>query len=234
MFIKIVEELTRRENEQREARNGEDQPTKRRKTESKLQRLLDLKPRWDAFTRSLDQFEIQMSGGSGAFAFSFVEGNIVKAARNGDWVLLDEINLASPDTLESIADLLTGPAETPSILLSETGEIQRIKAHPNFRMFGAMNPATDIGKRDLPIGIRSRFTEIYVDSPDRDVKDLLTIVKTYLKGSGTRDDKAADDIARLYLDTKLRAEEKSLVDGANEVPHFSLRTLTRVLSYVNH
>ncbi|KAF3354041.1 putative RING finger protein [Verticillium dahliae VDG1] len=195
MFIKIVEELTRRENEQREARNGEDQPTKRRKTESKLQRLLDLKPRWDAFTRSLDQFEIQMSGGSGAFAFSFVEGNIVKAARNGDW---------------------------------------RIKAHPNFRMFGAMNPATDIGKRDLPIGIRSRFTEIYVDSPDRDVKDLLTIVKTYLKGSGTRDDKAADDIARLYLDTKLRAEEKSLVDGANEVPHFSLRTLTRVLSYVNH
>ncbi|KAM0334129.1 hypothetical protein ACHAQA_001149 [Verticillium albo-atrum] len=234
MFTKIVEELTRRENEQRESRNGEDQPTKRRKTESKLQRLLDLKPRWDAFTRSLDQFEVQMSGGSGAFAFSFVEGNIVKAARNGDWVLLDEINLASPDTLESIADLLTGPAETPSILLSETGEIQRIKAHPNFRMFGAMNPATDIGKRDLPIGIRSRFTEIYVDSPDRDVKDLLTIVKTYLKGSGTRDDKAADDIARLYLDTKIRAEEKSLVDGANEVPHFSLRTLTRVLSYVNH
>ncbi|KAM0285289.1 hypothetical protein ACHAQH_001478 [Verticillium albo-atrum] len=234
MFTKIVEELTRRENEQREARNGEDQPTKRRKTESKLQRLLDLKPRWDAFTHSLDQFEVQMSGGSGAFAFSFVEGNIVKAARNGDWVLLDEVNLASPDTLESIADLLTGPAETPSILLSETGVIQRIKAHPNFRMFGAMNPATDIGKRDLPIGIRSRFTEIYVDSPDRDVKDLLTIVKTYLKGSGTRDDKAADDIARLYLDTKLRAEEKSLVDGANEVPHFSLRTLTRVLSYVNH
>ncbi|OLN93953.1 Midasin 2 [Colletotrichum chlorophyti] len=234
MFKKIVEELTRREKEQSQSRNEETQPMKRRKKESKLQSLLELSPRWDQFSRNLDQFEVQLSGGSTAFAFSFVEGNIVKAARNGDWVLLDEINLASPDTLESIADLLTGPVETPSILLSETGEIERIRAHPNFRIFGAMNPATDVGKRDLPIGIRSRFTELYVDSPDKDVKDLLTIVKTYLKSSSTRDDQAADDISRLYLDTKLRAEQKSLVDGANEVPHFSLRTLTRVLTYVNH
>ncbi|TEA19278.1 Midasin [Colletotrichum sidae] len=234
MFKKIVEELTRRERERSEAQEDGTQPTKRRKTESKLQSLLELGPRWDQFSRNLAQFEIQLSGGASAFAFSFIEGNIVKAARNGDWVLLDEINLASPDTLESIADLLTGPVETPSILLSETGEIERITAHPNFRIFGAMNPATDVGKRDLPIGIRSRFTELYVDSPDKDVKDLLTIVKTYLRNNSSKDEQAADDIARLYLDTKLRAEQKALVDGANEVPHFSLRTLTRVLTYVNH
>ncbi|KAF9871646.1 denitrification regulatory protein nirq [Colletotrichum karsti] len=234
MFKKIIEELTRREREKTETVEEGTQPMKRRKTESKLQTLLELSPRWDQFSRSLDQFEVQLSGGANAFAFSFVEGNIVKAARNGDWVLLDEINLASPDTLESIADLLTGPVDTPSILLSETGEIERIRAHPNFRIFGAMNPATDVGKRDLPIGIRSRFTELYVDSPDKDVKDLLTIVKTYLKSSSAKDEQAADDIARLYIDTKLRAEEKRLVDGANEVPHFSLRTLTRVLTYVNY
>ncbi|WYZ40395.1 hypothetical protein EsH8_IV_000736 [Colletotrichum jinshuiense] len=234
MFKKIIEELTRREREQSQARDESGQPTKRRKTESKLQTLLGLSPRWDQFSRNLSQFEIQLSGSSTAFAFSFIEGNIVKAARNGDWVLLDEINLASPDTLESIADLLTGPIETPSILLSETGEIERISAHPNFRIFGAMNPATDVGKRDLPIGIRSRFTELYVDSPDKDKKDLITIVKTYLRSSSIKDDHAADDIAALYIDTKLRAEQKSLVDGANEVPHFSLRTLTRVLTYVNH
>ncbi|KAI1811252.1 midasin [Poronia punctata] len=210
---------------------GERPAVKRRKTESKLQSLLDLKPRWETFTKNLDQFDIQVSGGSGNFAFAFVEGNIVKAARNGDWVLLDEINLASPDTLESIADLLS--SDEPSILLSETGEIERVKAHPDFRIFGAMNPATDIGKRDLPLGLRSRFTELYVGSPDRNLKDLLTIIKAYLSGKSAKDDQAADDIARLYLDTKRRAEEKRLVDGANEVPHFSLRTLTRVLSYVN-
>ncbi|OHF00142.1 ATPase [Colletotrichum orchidophilum] len=234
MFKKIIDELARREREQGQARDEAGQPTKRRKTESKLQTLVELSPRWEKFSNSLDQFEVQLSGGSTAFAFSFVEGNIIKAARNGDWVLLDEINLASPDTLESVADLLTGPVDTPSILLSETGEIERIKAHPNFRIFGAMNPATDVGKRDLPIGIRSRFTELYVDSPDKDVKDLVTIVKTYLRNSSIKDEHAADDIAALYMNTKRHAEEKRIVDGANEVPHFSLRTLTRVLTFVNY
>ncbi|KAI1413627.1 midasin [Hypoxylon sp. FL1857] len=234
MFNKIVSELQ----SQAEARNDVDSDgrpaAKRRKVQSRLQSLLDLKPRWEAFAKSLEQFDIQISGGSGAFAFAFVEGNIVKAARNGDWVLLDEINLASPDTLESIADLLaSGPNDEPSILLSETGDIERVKAHPDFRIFGAMNPATDIGKRDLPLGLRSRFTEFYVSSPDKDLKDLLTIIKAYLSGKSAKDEQAADDIARLYLNTKTRAEEKRLVDGANEVPHFSLRTLTRVLSYVN-
>ncbi|KAL0473808.1 midasin [Neurospora intermedia] len=211
--------------------NQEQGPAKRRKTESsKLQRLRDLKARWDLFSQSLDQFDRQVAAGPGGFAFAFVEGKIVKAARNGDWVLLDEINLASPDTLESIAGLFQ---TNPSLLLSETGEIERIQAHPNFRVFGAMNPATDVGKRDLPMGLRSRFTEIYVQSPDRDKKDLLTIIKTYLKGNNSSIDRLSDDIADLYLEIKKRAEAKLLVDQANEVPHFSLRTLTRVLTYTN-
>ncbi|KAK3185443.1 AAA ATPase midasin [Lecanicillium sp. MT-2017a] len=233
MFVKIVNELERLHAQDAQERDDNSQPTKRRKTQSKLQALLELRPRWESFARNLEQFEVQIAAGPGGFAFSFVEGNLIKALRNGDWVLLDEINLASPDTLESIADLLTGPNERPSILLSETGEIEKVVAHPNFRIFGAMNPATDIGKRDLPVGIRSRFTELYVRSPDNDVKDLLTIIKTYLGSTSTKNDQAADDIARLYLNTKRLAEEKRIVDGANEVPHFSLRTLTRVLTYVN-
>ncbi|KAI6712893.1 hypothetical protein JHW43_004547 [Diplocarpon mali] len=230
MFDKILSELMKKE-----ISNGRptEQPTKRRKTESRLQSLLQLKPRWERFSQSLAQFDMQLSGGSKGFAFTFVEGNIVKAARNGDWVLLDEINLASPDTLECIADLLhSGSGGSPSILLSETGEIERVRAHPNFRIFGAMNPATDVGKRDLPMGLRSHFTEIYVESPDRNLDDLLGVIQAYLKGNSSNDEKAAQDVARLYLNTKRLADEKRLVDGANQVPHFSLRTLTRVLSYV--
>ncbi|KAF7879819.1 uncharacterized protein EAF02_007989 [Botrytis sinoallii] len=230
MFEKIVSELAKKEEASMHIIS--EQPTKRRKTESKLQSLLKLKSRWSRFSQSLDQFDIQLSAGSKGFAFSFVEGNIVKAARNGEWVLLDEVNLASPDTLESIADLLHGGTGSPSILLSETGEIERIQAHPDFRIFGAMNPATDVGKRDLPMGLRSRFTELYVDSPDKNLDDLLAVIKAYLKGTSSNDERAAHDVARLYMNTKRLAEEKRLVDGANEVPHFSLRTLTRVLSYV--
>jgi midasin len=231
MFDKILSELFSKD--ATNVHSITEQPLKRRKTESRLQSLLQLKPRWERFSQKLDQFDIQLSGGSKGFAFTFVEGNIVKAARNGDWVLLDEINLASPDTLESIADLLhSGPGNTPSLLLSETGEIERVRAHPNFRIFGAMNPATDVGKRDLPMGLRSRFTEIYVESPDRNLDDLLGVIKAYLKGTSSNDDRAAHDVARLYINTKRLADEKRLVDGANQVPHFSLRTLTRVLSYV--
>ncbi|PSR94588.1 hypothetical protein BD289DRAFT_404549 [Coniella lustricola] len=233
IFDDILKRKIADEQQREQAAEG-GQPAKRRKTESSLQYLLDIKPRWDRFRTSLQQFEIQLSGGSGGFAFAFVEGNIVKAVRNGDWVLLDEINLASPDTLESIADLLhSGPDAIPSILLSETGDIERIQAHPNFRIFGAMNPATDVGKKDLPLGLRSRFTELYVASPDKDFKDLVVIIKSYLSGQNSRIDQAADKVARLYMRIKELAEAKALVDGANEVPHFSLRTLTRVLTYVN-
>ncbi|KIH94753.1 midasin [Sporothrix brasiliensis 5110] len=250
MFDKILEQLTERQNAARveatvaataatagAASEGaaDAQPTKRRKTESsKLKALQDLKPRWALFSEKLEQFDIQVASGQGAFAFAFVEGKIVQAVRNGDWLLLDEINLASPDTLESIADLLSsGPGHTPSILLSETGEIDKIEAHPEFRVFGAMNPATDVGKRDLPIGLRSRFTELYVASPDREIQDLVPIIKTYLKGNAKVSDRIVERVARLYLSIKGLAEEKKLVDGANEVPHYSLRTLTRVLRYVD-
>lgn len=214
-------------------RDSDKQPTKRRKTESRLQALQKLKQRWEKFSQSLDQFDMQLSRGSKNLAFAFVESNIVKAARNGEWVLLDEINLASPDTLESIAGLLhTGLGNPPSILLAESGKLERVIAHREFRIFGAMNPATDIGRRDLPPGLRSRFTEIYVESPDRDFNDLLSVIKTYLKGSTSNYERTAHDIAQLYTDTKRLADEKRLVDSASNVPHFSLRTLTRVLSYV--
>ena len=231
MFEKIFLELS-----QKGKTNGHavtEQPNKKRKVMSRLESLEQLRPRWTRFSSSLDQFDAQLSGGSKGFAFTFVEGNIIKAVRNGEWVLLDEINLASPDTLESIADLLhNGTGNPPSIILSETGEIEKIEAHPDFRIFGAMNPATDVGKKDLPRGIRSRFTEIFVESPDRDLDDLLEVIKAYLKGTSSNDERAARDVARLYMNTKRLAEEKQLVDGANQVPHFSLRTLTRVLSYV--
>ena len=39
-------------------------------------------------------------------AFTFVEGSLVRALREGHWLLLDEINLAAPETLERVAGLL--------------------------------------------------------------------------------------------------------------------------------
>jgi len=206
-------------------RNGE-APSKKRKVEPK--RLPDF-AKWDAFAEKVKDMEHRLAAGNDGFAFSFVEGNIVKAARNGDWILLDEINLASSDTLEALADLLDPNA--PSILLTEAGNIERIDASPDFRIFAAMNPATDVGKKDLPPGIRSRFTELYVDSPDKDIKSLQSIVRAYLRTEAAADPAIALDVSKLYQRIIELAHDNRLVDGAGQQPHFSLRTLTRTLSY---
>ncbi|KAL8829768.1 MAG: hypothetical protein Q9170_006033, partial [Blastenia crenularia] len=199
--------------------------SKKRKVESQKPELL--KPRWESFVGQLDTFQKHLESGSKGFAFSFVEGNIVKAARDGDWVLLDEINLAAPDTLDSLADLLIhGTDGAPSILLTETGETERIQAHKDFRIFGAMNPANDIGKRDLPISLRTRFFELFIESPDRDLDNLEPVVKAYLG-----EVEIARDAAQLYLEIQKLALDNHLVDGADQKPHYSLRTLTRTLIY---
>lgn len=206
-------------------------PKKRRKVESP--NLQKLRARWINFGAHVVNFQQQVDKDSRGFNFSFMEGNFVKAVRSGDWVLLDEINLASPDMLESIADLLSDKAAGfRSLLLSETGNIKRVQAHPNFRIFGAMNPATDIGKRDLPTALRGRFTELYINSPDGDLESLKQIINAYLGTYVYSDVQVIQDIAQLYLSIKKLGAENRLVDGANQKPHFSLRTVTRTLIYV--
>ena len=205
---------------------------KKRKLENR--KTLNLQQRWDKFAASLEMFQKHIASDSKGFAFSFVEGHVVKAAKNGDWLLLDEINLASQDTLESLADLISnGIDDFPTLYLPETGSTERIQAHKDFRIFGAMNPATDVGRRDLPSSLRSRFTEIYLNQPDQDYESLLLIVKTYLGTHNHLDLRIAADVTQLYLEIQKLTGQNKLVDGANQKPHFSLRTLTRTLIYVN-
>ena len=47
------------------------------------------------------------------------QGTLVKAMQRGEWVLLDEINLASAEALDSLAGLLESP--TGSVVLAERG-----------------------------------------------------------------------------------------------------------------
>lgn len=212
-------------------KNEPERPPKKRKLDAS--KFSELRQRWKTFDGELTEFEARVSQGDAKFAFAFVPGKIVKALRNGEWVFLDEINLASPDTLENIASLLHhGNEGPPSVLLSEAGDVERVVGHPSFRIFGAMNPATDAGKRDLAPGLRSRFTEIYVESPDSEINDLIGLIQAYLGSLTNSDDRATPDLANLYMDVKKLNVENKLTDGAGQRPHFSIRTLVRTLVYV--
>ena len=40
------------------------------------------------------------------------KGALVEAVRCGHWILLDEINLATPESLQCLSSLLEGPRES--------------------------------------------------------------------------------------------------------------------------
>ncbi|CAG7679425.1 unnamed protein product, partial [Allacma fusca] len=85
---------------------------------------------------------------------------------------LDEINLATPEMLQCLSGVLESQAQ---IHLWEKGDEAPIKRHKNFHLFAAMNPSTDVGKKDLPLGLRNRFTEYFVDELN-DADELQILV----------------------------------------------------------
>lgn len=179
--------------------------------------------KWTEIGIKLQKLEVQLKH-KNALAFSFIEGSLVKAVENGYWVLLDEINLANAETLECLSGLLEGSKGSLSLL--ERGDKKPIKRHPRFTLFACMNPSTDVGKRDLPAGLRNRFTEFFVDELT-DKQDLLLLTDSYLNAMSLSQVKI-ENIVKFYLNIRKEAQN-SLSDGLGHKPHFSLRTLCRAL-----
>lgn len=162
--------------------------------------------------------------------FGFVEGALVEAIKEGHWLLLDEINLASSETLEVLSGLLRG--KQSSIFLNERGDKRPVERHPNFRLFGCMNPATDVSKKDLPPAIKYKFTELYVDETDHYEDDLKLIIEHILGSSIGGIGK--DTIASVYYQFKEAVNNHILVDGSNRRPLLNLRTLSRALKFAKN
>lgn len=110
--------------------------------------------------------------------------------------------------------------------------MEPVPRHPDFRLFACMNPATDVGKKDLPPNIRSRFSEIDVPPPDADMETLLSIVEQYIGPYTVGDRGAVMDVAEFYTAVRKLVEERKIADGSNHRPHFSMRTLARALTFV--
>ncbi|KAH8416229.1 hypothetical protein KR222_011655 [Zaprionus bogoriensis] len=189
------------------------------KPEHKLNPLL---PRWQTLREKVQRLQTQLEK-SINISFAFIPGSLVNSISNGDWVLLDEINLASAETLECLSTILEPEG---SVVLLERGDFMPVKRHPDFRIFACMNPNTDIGKKDLPVGIRNRFTEFFVDELTTDA-DLGLLVGDYLANTGIQR-KSVHSIVQLYKSLR-RLSELQLNDGLGNRPVYSLRTLCRSL-----
>jgi midasin len=104
--------------------------------------------------------------------FKWCDGVLLKAIKRGDWVLLDELNLASQTVLEGLNSCLD---HRSSVYIPELG--QTFDCPPTFRVFAAQNPlAQGGGRKGLPKSFLNRFTKVYVEALTAD--DLRSIVKT--------------------------------------------------------
>ena len=188
--------------------------------------------KWQKFEAELDQLESRLMLDPNKQVFGFVEGLLVKAMKRGEWVLLDEINLASSETLECIGSLVRSTSESlSSLCLYENGSAIQFRAHPDFRLFAAMNPATEIGRTKLVSSLRSCFTELYFDSPDKNQGSLRYIVEKYVSNISLSQNFLSSVIG-LYFKIKEMCSEGHLYTGIGSRPTYSLRTLTRVLIFV--
>ncbi len=114
---------------------------------------------------------VQDSSGRGA-AFEWSDGVLLRAIKDGSWVLLDELNLASQSVLEGLNSCLDHRA---TVYIPELGKT--FHCPPSFRVFGAQNPLNQGGgRKGLPKSFLNRFTKVYVDALTD--ADLRTIVKS--------------------------------------------------------
>lgn len=196
-------------------------------------------PEWLSLRQEVRGFLTTLGDSSGSekkgVRFDFVEGVLTQAVRTGEWILLDEVNLASPEMLESLGGLLQDPRG--SLLLVERGDSDPIPRDPGFRIFACMNPAGDAGKKSLPPGIRSRFTELWVGPPDARTGDISLVVQSTLGPvpvSGGDEAGLHGDIVGFYREVRALAGSGALADAAGQKVHYSLRTLTRALRFARY
>ena len=159
--------------------------------------------------------------------FQFVEGTLIKSIQNGDWILLDEINLASDSVLNKLSTIVQGS----HILLNERADIVETKRHPEFRVFMCMNPPySSAGKKQLPQNLRGKLTEIYVPELENEA-DLWQIIDRNSKSLGNSQ---VNCISETYKREILAffMQVKTDVQKQTKRGNIGLRNLCRALQFI--
>lgn len=157
------------------------------------------------------------SGASSGPTFEWCDGVLLRAIKEGKWVLLDELNLASQSVLEGLNSCLDHRA---SVYIPELG--QSFECPPTFRVFAAQNPlAQGGGRKGLPKSFLNRFTKVYVEPLTRD--DLLGIVSSCFPSISSVVEPMVDFNTRVHRDVV----EEHAYGVAGSPWEFNLRDIFR-------
>lgn len=114
--------------------------------------------------------DLPVEGGA-AGEFQWRDAAFLDAMQKGDWVLLDEMNLASQTVLEGLNAVLD---HRGTVYIPELG--RSFDRHPDFRIFAAQNPLQQGGgRKGLPKSFLNRFTKVYLQ--EHTPEDLMIICR---------------------------------------------------------
>lgn len=152
----------------------------------------------------------------------WVDGILTKAMREGEFLVLDELNAALPEVLFILHQVMD---DDHCLTLDEKdGEI--VHAHPDFRIFGTINPHEDYaGTKEMNRALVDRFP-IYQEFSYYDAKTELKIVNVH---TGMRPNygasKALGLTGQLTRMMKVAKEVRAMNDREDILFPFSTRSL---------
>ncbi|RLN87173.1 hypothetical protein BBJ28_00016114, partial [Nothophytophthora sp. Chile5] len=119
-----------------------------------------------------DEGKEQADGGNSSGMFEWCDGVFLRALKAGDWVLLDELNLASQSVLEGLNSCLD---HRGSVYIPELD--REFECPSTFRVFAAQNPLRQGGgRKGLPKSFLNRFTRVFVETLHE--QDLIHIASS--------------------------------------------------------
>ena len=112
--------------------------------------------------------------------FRWFSGVLCRALEEGDWLILDELNLASQTVLEGLNSILDHREE---VFISELGKT--IKKVDGFQIFGCQNAKGqgNKGRKGLPLSFLNRFIRIYLSNiKTTDMREILVqLLQKFIK-----------------------------------------------------
>ena len=115
--------------------------------------------------------DLPVEGGTGGL-FEWKDGPLLIALKEGHWVILDELNLASQPVLEGLNSAFDHRGE---LFIPELNRTFSIKNSAGTRFFACQNPRIQGGgRKGLPRSFLNRFTRVYCDTLS--IIDITTIL----------------------------------------------------------
>lgn len=84
----------------------------------------------------------------------WVDGILTEAMRKGEWLVLDEINVALPEVLFILHSIMD---DDGYLVLTEKDDKEIVRKHPDFRIFATCNPPEYAGTKEMNKALLSRF-----------------------------------------------------------------------------